>query len=100
EDLFFRVAGVPITIPPLRDRGNDVLLLADIFLERFRREFRKPGLQLTAPARIALLGYSWPGNVRELQNTMERAAILNDGNEIDASALQLSAPRPADGEMP
>src|SRR5438874_2145214 len=78
EDLFFRVAGVPITIPPLRDRGNDVLLLADTFLERFRREFRKPGLQLTAPERTALLGYSWPGNVREIQNTMERAAILSD----------------------
>jgi len=100
EDLFFRIAGVPITIPPLRERGNDVLLLADAFLERFRREFRKPGLQLTSRARTALLGYSWPGNVRELQNTMERAAILNDGNEIDSTGLQLSAPRPADGEMP
>ena len=100
EDLYFRVAGVPITIPPLRERGNDVLLLADAFLERFRREFRKPGLQLTTQARNALVAYSWPGNVRELQNTMERAAILSDGNEIDAAALLLSAPRPADGEMP
>jgi DNA-binding NtrC family response regulator len=100
EDLYFRVAGVPITIPPLRERGNDVLLLADAFLERFRREFRKPGLQLTQQARTALLGYSWPGNVRELQNTMERAAILSDGQEIDATELQLSAPRPGEGEMP
>jgi DNA-binding NtrC family response regulator len=100
EDLYFRVAGVPITIPPLRDRGNDVLLLADTFLERFRREFRKPELQLTQQARTALLGYSWPGNVRELQNTMERAAILSDGQEIDATELQLSAPRPGEGEMP
>ena len=100
EDLYFRVAGVPITIPPLRERGNDVLLLADVFLERFRREFRKPGLTLTERARAALLAYSWPGNVRELQNTMERAAILSDGKEIDAAALQLSAPRPAEGEMP
>src|ERR1700731_1475307 len=100
EDLFFRVAGVPITIPPLRERGNDVLLLADAFLERFRREFRKPGLDLTQHARTALLTYSWPGNVRELQNTMERTAILSDGQKIDAAALQLSAPRPAEGEMP
>ena len=100
EDLYFRVAGVPITIPPLRERGNDVLLLADAFLERFRREFRKPGLELTQRARTALLAYSWPGNVRELQNTMERAAILSDGNQIDAPALQLSAPRPAEGQMP
>ena len=100
EDLFFRIAGVPITIPPLRDRGNDVLLLADIFLDRFRREFRKPALQLTDQARDALLAYQWPGNVRELQNTMERAAILSDGNEIDAAALQLSAQRPSEGQMP
>src|SRR5487761_290904 len=95
EDLYFRIAGVPITIPPLRERGNDVLLLADAFLERFRTEFRKPGLQLTQRARTALLAYSWPGNVRELQNAMERTAILSDGNEIDTAALQLSAPRPA-----
>ncbi len=100
EDLYFRIAAVPITIPPLRERGNDVLLLADAFLERFRREFRKPGLQLTESVRAALLAYSWPGNVRELQNTMERAAILSDGNEIDAPALQLSAPRPSEGDMP
>jgi DNA-binding NtrC family response regulator len=100
EDLFFRVAGVPITIPPLRERGNDVLLLADAFLERFRTEFRKPELELTQQARTALLAYSWPGNVRELQNTMERAAILSDAQKIDAAELQLSAPRPAEGEMP
>jgi len=100
EDLFFRIAGVPITIPPLRERGNDVLLLADAFLDRFRREFRKPELQLTDQAREALLAYQWPGNVRELQNTMERAAILSDGNAIDAAALQLSAQRPSEGQMP
>src|SRR6202049_3939558 len=88
EDLYFRIAAVPITIPPLRERGNDVLLLADTFLDRFRREFRKPTLELTPKARAALLAYRWPGNVRELQNTMERAAILSDGNAIDAAALQ------------
>src|SRR5579864_1575178 len=85
EDLYFRVAGVPITIPPLRERGNDVLLLADAFLERFRTEFRKPELELTQQARTALLTYGWPGNVRELQNTMERAAILSDAQKIDAT---------------
>ena len=100
EDLYFRVAAVPITIPPLRDRGDDVLLLAEHFLERFRREFRKPGLQFTQDTRARLLTYSWPGNVRELQNTMERAAILSDGNEIDAAALQLSPQRPSEGQMP
>ena len=103
EDLFFRIAAVPITIPPLRDRGDDVLLLAESFLGRFRREFRKPGLKLTltAKARQALRSYAWPGNVRELQNTMERAAILSDGDSIDESSLQL--PRRAsqsDGDIP
>ncbi len=100
EDLFFRIAAVPITIPPLRERGEDVLLLADIFLERFRREFRKPGLQLTPKARQALRAYPWPGNVRELQNTMERAAILSDGDSIDESSLQLPAARPSEGDIP
>jgi DNA-binding NtrC family response regulator len=100
EDLYFRVAGVPITIPPLRDRGDDVLLLADIFLDRFRREFRKPALTITAQARAALRSYSWPGNVRELQNAIERAAILCDGDAIDIAALQLPAPRPSEDEMP
>jgi len=100
EDLYFRIAAVPITIPPLRERGDDVLLLADAFLDRFRREFRKPGLALTDRARAALRSYAWPGNVRELQNTMERAAILSDGNALDVAELQLPAPRPAQGEIP
>src|SRR5579863_9350606 len=76
EDLYFRIAAVPITIPALSQRGEDVLLLADHFLERFRREFRKPNLKFAPSARAALRGYPWPGNVRELQNTIERAAIL------------------------
>jgi DNA-binding NtrC family response regulator len=100
EDLYFRVAAVPITIPPLRDRGDDVLLLAEHFLERFRREFRKPALHLTEDARARLLTYSWPGNVRELQNTIERAAILASGAEIDSAALQLPAAKPSATELP
>jgi DNA-binding NtrC family response regulator len=100
EDLYFRIAGVPITIPPLRDRGDDVLLLAENFLERFRREFRKPGLTLTADATARLRTYPWPGNVRELQNAIERAAILARGTELDAEALQLPAARPSAAELP
>jgi len=100
EDLFFRVAAVPITIPPLRERGDDVLMLAEHFLERFRREFRKPNLKLSGSASAALRSYAWPGNVRELQNTIERAAILSDSETIDAENLQLPAPRPPDGQMP
>src|SRR5579875_725477 len=100
DDLYFRIAAVPITIPALRDRGDDVLLLAEHFLDRFRREFRKPSLTLTEDARSRLLAYSWPGNVRELQNTIERAAILASGPEIDAEALQLPSPKPASEELP
>jgi len=100
EDLYFRISSVPITIPPLRERGDDVILLAEHFLERFRREFRKPALEFTNAARTRLRGHQWPGNVRELQNSIERAAILADTNEISAEDLQLPLPRPAAKEMP
>ncbi|OLD61053.1 MAG: transcriptional regulator [Acidobacteria bacterium 13_1_40CM_2_60_7] len=100
EDLYFRVSTVPITIPPLRERGDDVLLLADHFLDKFSREFRKAGLRLAPAARERLLNYPWPGNVRELQNTMERAAILSNGSEISANALQLPVVRPAVSSLP
>jgi DNA-binding NtrC family response regulator len=100
EDLFFRIASVPITIPPLAERDDDVLLLADHFLERFRREFKKPLLALSDEAREALVAYAWPGNVRELQNTIERAAILSDSDLIGLDALQLPVPRPASGQIP
>jgi DNA-binding NtrC family response regulator len=100
EDLYFRISAVPLTIPPLRERGDDVLLLAEHFLERYRREFRKPTLQFSEDARTRLATYPWPGNVRELQNAVERAVILSDGQAIDAPALQLPAPRPSAGQMP
>ena len=100
EDLYFRISSVPITIPPLRERGDDVLLLAEHFLERFRREFRKPALKFTTASRARLRGHQWPGNVRELQNSIERAAILADKNEISAEDLQLPLPRPAAKEIP
>jgi transcriptional regulator with GAF, ATPase, and Fis domain len=100
EDLFFRISAVPITIPPLRDRGDDVLLLAEYFLEKFRREFRKPDLQLGKGTRARLLTYSWPGNVRELQNAIERAAILSNGSQIDEGALQLPEARPSAAQLP
>src|SRR5271168_3757647 len=99
EDLFFRISAVPITIPPLRDRGEDVLLLAEHFIERFKREFRKPALQLTPDARARLRTYPWPGNVRELQNAIERAAILANGPAIESEALQLPAARPTAEKM-
>src|ERR1700693_5471393 len=100
EDLYFRISAVPIGIPALRDRGEDVLLLADYFLEKFRREFRKPDLQLSEKTRERLLTYSGPGTVRELQNAIERAAILANGPEIDESALQLPVSKPSVEQLP
>jgi DNA-binding NtrC family response regulator len=100
EDLYFRIAAVPIEIPPLRDRGDDVLLLAEHFLEGYRREFGKPALAFTSDARAQLQSYPWPGNVRELQNTIERAAILADSDALNAAALQLPAARPTAAQIP
>lgn len=100
EDLYFRISAVPITIPPLRERGEDVLLLADHFLERFKREFHKPSLELNNDSRTLLLTYAWPGNVRELQNAIERAAILASGPEIGPEALQLPPAKPGPAELP
>jgi DNA-binding NtrC family response regulator len=100
EDLYFRISAVPLTIPPLRCRGNDINLLADHFLEKFSLEFAKPGLELSADARERLLRYRWPGNVRELQNTLERAVILADGVSILAEDLQLPAAKPDVADIP
>jgi DNA-binding NtrC family response regulator len=100
EDLYFRISAVPMTIPPLRERGNDVLLLADHFLDKFSREFGKAGLELSAEARDRLLNYRWPGNVRELQNTLERAVILADGLSIPAEGLQLPVSKPDAEHLP
>ena len=78
SDLYYRLAVIPLRIPNLRERGGDVLVLAEYFLDRFQRELRKPHLALSAGAKAALKSHDWPGNVRELQNVIERAAILND----------------------
>jgi DNA-binding NtrC family response regulator len=87
EDLYFRVSAVPLTIPPLRERADDLFLLSSDFLEKFGREFGKGHLSLTESARSKLRLYPWPGNVRELQNALERAAILTDGPEITPELL-------------
>jgi DNA-binding NtrC family response regulator len=100
EDLYFRISAVPLTIPPLRERGDDVLLLADHFLERFKLEFRKPALKMSAEAKTRLGSYRWPGNVRELQNAIERAVILSDGDAISPASLQLPSARPTDAQVP
>jgi DNA-binding NtrC family response regulator len=89
EDLYFRLSAFPITIPPLRERGNDVIALAENFLGVYCRELKKPPMRLSPQVQQALLAYRWPGNVRELQNAIERAVILGEGELIRADDLQL-----------
>jgi NtrC-family two-component system response regulator AlgB len=91
EDLLYRLNVVTIEIPPLRERREDVLPLAERFLDLARREVRRPGLRLSEPARRALLAHAWPGNVRELRNAVERAAMLTLGDEIGAESLGIQA---------
>jgi two-component system response regulator AtoC len=82
KDLFYRLQVVPINLPPLRERGQDILLLARFFIDHFNKECHKNVLGMTKDAEQILLGYSWPGNVRELKNVIERAMILDIENEI------------------
>ena len=100
EDLYFRISALPITIPPLRDRDADILLLARAFLHHYASEFRKGDLRLSPEAEEALLAYEWPGNVRELQNSIERAVILCDPASacIQPEDLVLRAPVVAHSE--
>jgi DNA-binding NtrC family response regulator len=90
EDLYFRLSVFPITIPPLRERGADIPLLARFFVERFCRELKKKPLAMSQQALEALQAYRWPGNVRELQNCIERAVILADGDTLLPRHLNLS----------
>jgi Nif-specific regulatory protein len=89
EDLYFRLNVVTLELPPLRDRGEDVVLLAEHFLRHFAALARRKTLRFTAAAKKRLLGHSWPGNIRELRNMMERLAYLapDDQDKVDAPDL-------------
>jgi Nif-specific regulatory protein len=89
EDLFFRLNVVSLELPPLRDRGDDVLLLAEHFLEAFCRNMGRRPPKFSAGAKRRLLGHSWPGNVRELRNLTERLAYLTTGDTVEAEDLVL-----------
>ena len=84
-----RLSVFPITIPPLRDRGEDVQVLARYFIDRFCKDLKKPATALSPQAEEALRQYRWPGNVRELQNCIERAGILCETSEIRSRHLSL-----------
>jgi two-component system nitrogen regulation response regulator NtrX len=87
EDLYFRLAVVPLRVPPLRERSEELLLLAEAFVARLARKYGRPAKRLGPDAKDALLRHDWPGNVRELKNLMERAVILSRGADITAKDL-------------
>jgi len=82
EDLYYRIHVLPIEVPPLRERREDIELFIDFFLEKFAREASRPGLSIDPAARQSLVNYSWPGNIRELRNAIERAVLLAKGNVL------------------
>jgi two-component system nitrogen regulation response regulator NtrX len=103
SDLFYRLNVIPIDVPPLRARGNDIILLGEYFLRRFAAETGRPKKRLSAGAMSKLRAYSWPGNVRELRNVVERIAILTKGESIEPEDIQLgtrgSLPAEVDGKL-
>src|SRR5262245_53453604 len=100
EDLYHRLAVVTVTLPPLRDRGEDVVLLAEHYLARACADYDLRPRTLTPEARAALLGYRWPGNVRELANAMERAALLGDGERVTMERMGLVSTPAEAGAVP
>ncbi|MCI1647699.1 MAG: sigma-54 dependent transcriptional regulator [Bacteroides sp.] len=88
EDLYYRLNTVPIQIPSLRERGDDVVLLFRKFASDFAEKYRMPAIQLTEDAKQMLLSYSWPGNVRQLKNITEQISIIETNREISASILK------------
>jgi len=91
-DLYHRLAAVTLRLPPLRERGRDVLELAEHYLSRACVDYAVPPKRLTGAASEALLAYAWPGNVRELANLMERVVLLTEGEEVTAELLELPVP--------
>jgi two-component system, NtrC family, response regulator HydG len=93
EDLYYRLNVLPLEVPPLRERGDDILLVADFILMRARTRLSRESCQFGPDARQAMLRYHWPGNVRELENAIERAVILCDGSTISAEMLAIDTSR-------
>ena len=82
EDLLYRINTIQIEVPPIRDRGNDILILAEFFLKKYTYKYNKPNLKINQQAQDKLLKYSWPGNIRELQHTIEKAVIMSESNVL------------------
>jgi len=92
EDLFYRINTIQIEIPPLRKRDGDIKLLAEYYLEHYKKKYGKIYLQMQEDAKEKLMDYEWPGNVRELRHTIEKAVILNDTDKIKPGDFYLNTP--------
>ena len=103
KDLYYRLDVVPIVLPSLRERREDIPLLANYFMQRFSREAKKNFTGISQPAMEQLLTYDWPGNVRELANVMERSIVLGAGPKITPNDLPtrvvLQKPSPSSQEL-
>jgi len=100
EDLYYRLNTVPIQIPSLRERGEDVILLFRKFASDFAEKYRMPSIQLTEDARRSLLSYPWPGNVRQLKNITEQISIIETNREITATILETYLPSQQEQRLP
>lgn len=87
EDLYYRLNTIPIMMPPLRERGNDILLLLRLFAMQMAEKYKLPKIVLTDDAKTIMLKYKWPGNVRQLKNITEQMSVLSEEREIDAQTL-------------
>ncbi len=92
EDLYYRLSTVQITVPPLRERGNDILLLARKFASDFSERYSMPPVTIEESARNVMLHYRWPGNVRQLKNVVEQMALFHAGGKIDADEIRQYLP--------
>ena len=89
EDLLYRINTIQIELPPLRERGEDIIILAEFFLKKYTLKYGKPEIKINQQAHDKLLNYSWPGNIRELQHTIEKTVILSESNVMKADDLYL-----------
>jgi DNA-binding NtrC family response regulator len=100
EDLFFRLSAVVLRLPPLRERGNDVILVAEALLKQLAAEHQLPVPPLREDARHRLRSHSWPGNIRELKNALERALLLSPSGALSVSELLAEPPVHDAGPIP
>lgn len=100
EDLYYRLNTVPIFVPPLRERGEDIILLFRKFAADFAEKYRMPVIRLDDEAKAALISFRWPGNVRQLKNITEQISIIEQNRDIDAATLRKYLPQIGDSRLP